>query len=135
MKKLVLLLVLILCFSVFAACSKGNTKPNDDENIESTTELKYKSFTLVVYDPDGNTEAFAVSTDYETVGEILLEKGYIDGEVSKDGLLVKTVNGITLDQAKDGMHWAFYINGEYAVSNVDKTPVTDGFIYEFRAEK
>ena len=47
----------------------------------------------------------------------------------------KTVNGMTADYAKDGVYWAFYIDGEYAMTGVDATNITDGAQYAFRMEK
>ena len=45
-----------------------------------------------------------------------------------------TVNGITLDWEKDGKYWAFYINGEYAMTGVDSTDAEDGAVYTFKPE-
>ena len=47
----------------------------------------------------------------------------------------KTVNGMTADYDKDGVYWAFYIDGEYAMTGVDATNITDGAQYAFRREK
>ena len=35
----------------------------------------------------------------------------------------------------DGVYWAFYVNGEYAVSGVDSTPIAEGESYSFKVEK
>lgn len=47
----------------------------------------------------------------------------------------KNVNGMTADYDKDGVYWAFYIDGEYAMTGVDATNITDGAQYAFRMEK
>ena len=47
----------------------------------------------------------------------------------------KTVNGMTADYDKDGVYWAFYIDGEYAMTGVDATNITEGAQYAFRMEK
>lgn len=47
----------------------------------------------------------------------------------------KTFNGMTADYDKDGVYWAFYIDGEYAMTGVDATNITDGAQYAFRMEK
>ena len=93
-----------------------------------------KSFTFIVYDGNGNNSLFTVHTDEKTVGDALMKVGLISGEDSDYGLYVKTVNGVTLDYDTDGKYWAFYVNGEYAVSGVDTTEITEGGLYEFRAE-
>ena len=41
---------------------------------------------------------------------------------------------VAIRKFKDGKYWAFYVNGEYAVSGVDTTEITEGGLYEFRAE-
>lgn len=42
---------------------------------------------------------------------------------------------MTADYDKDGVYWAFYIDGEYAMTGVDATNITDGARYAFRMEK
>ena len=85
-------------------------------------------------DKDGNETQFEIHTDKETVGEALAELGLIAGEESEYGLFVKSVNGITADYDKDGVYWAFYVNGEYASSGVDTTPIAEGESYSFKVE-
>lgn len=92
-------------------------------------------FTFEVVDGEGNQTNFVINTDKETVGEALLDQELIAGEDSDYGLYVKTVNGITADYDTDGSYWAFYVNGEYASSGVDSTPVVDGDTYSFKVEK
>lgn len=92
-------------------------------------------FTVTVVDKDGNETNFEIHTDKETVGEALTEIGLISGEESEYGLYVTTVNGITADYDTDGTYWAFYINGEYAMTGVDSTAVTEGDNYSFKVEK
>ena len=91
-------------------------------------------FLFNVVDVNGKTAEFLVKTDKKTVGEALSEQGLISGEDGIYGLYVKVVNGIRLEYEKDGKYWAFYINGEYATSGVDKTEIVEGNIYTFKAE-
>ena len=86
-------------------------------------------------DKDWNETKFEVHTDNEIVGEALEELGLISGDEGEYGLYVKTVNGITADYDADGVYWAFYVNGEYAVSGVDSTPIAEGESYSFKVEK
>ena len=88
-----------------------------------------------VVDADGNTVKFTVQTNEKTVGEALQKLGVIDGEEGDYGLYIKTVNGITADYNKDGVYWAFYVDGEYAMTGADMTDVVDGTVYTFRVEK
>ena len=75
-----------------------------------------------------------IHTDKENVGEALEELGVIAGEESDYGLYVKTVNGETVDYDQDGKYCAFYVNGEYAMTSVDATEITEGDSYAFKVE-
>ena len=91
------------------------------------------SFTFVVTDKDENTVTVTVNTDEGTVGAALVALNLVSGSTSEYGLMVDTVNGITLDYNKDGMYWSFYNNGEYAMTGVDATPVEADATYSFVA--
>ncbi len=73
---------------------------------------------------------FTVHTDADTVGAALLEHELIAGDEGPFGLYVKAVNGVVADYDTDGSYWAFYINGEYAVTGVDTTKITEGDTYQ-----
>lgn len=45
------------------------------------------------------------------------------------------VNGIIADYDVDKTYWAFYINGEYAMSGVDTTKIEEGAAYSLKVEK
>lgn len=89
------------------------------------------SFTFVVTDLEGNESTFDITTSKATVGEALLDEGLIAGENSEYGLYVTSVNGMTADWDNDQTYWAFYIDGEYAMTGVDATEVTEGATYSF----
>ena len=133
---LTLLLALTLAFSL-VACNKIDaeglwkdaTYRRDMSFGEGAT-----TFTVDVVVAEQSVR-FTVSTDKETVGAALIEHDLIEGEMGAYGLYVKKVNGITADYDVDASYWGFYINGEYAMSGVDTTPVTDGGAYELRYEK
>ena len=92
-------------------------------------------FLFTVVDKDGVENAFEIHTDKEIVGEALLELGLIEGEEGEFGLFVKAVNGIVADYEVDKTYWAFYVNGEYAMSGVDTTIIEEGTSYMFKVEK
>ena len=102
------------------------------DNVLGEGQMK---FTFTVVDKDGNETNFEIHTDKENVGEALLELDLIAGDEGEYGLYVKTVNGITADYDVDQTYWAFYINGEYASTGVDKTKVEEGASYSFKVEK
>lgn len=124
----VISLVLIAAMALsFSACSN-----NEPENPAGNGE---KSFVFKVVDLDGTEKSFDITTEAKTVGEALLAEELISGTTSEYGLMVDTVNGIKYDYTADGAYWAFYIDGEYAMTGVDSTEITDGATYSFVATK
>ncbi len=133
--------VLVAAIALFTYGCNGNTNTPETPNAEITTDAPTEigqgatSFIFNVIDANGKTTAFSVSTDKAIVGEALQEVNLIAGEEGPYGLYVKTVNGTTLDYDKDGMYWAFCINGEMAPSGVDMTEIKSGEVYSFKAAK
>ena len=122
----VLSFVLIAAMALnLAGCKDGSSKDAGAEKI---------SFKFSVTFEDGKEKTYTIETDKKTVGEALKDEGLIEGEESTYGLYVKTVDGVTLDYEKDGKYWAFYENGKYAAQGVDKTEITEGISYAFKAE-
>lgn len=138
----ILCIVLIAATALFTTgCSDSKKDSNintqdskisiSDENVLGDGETK---FFVTVTDKDGNEDQFEIHTDKETVGEALMEIGLISGEEGPYGLFIKTVNGITVDYDKDGVYWAFYIDGEYATNGAELTKITEGATYSFKVE-
>ena len=133
-KSMLLCMMLAMAFTV-AGCGSKTESIETAEAQEIVLGDGSVKITVIVVDADGNETNFVVSTDKETVGDALLELNLIEGDDSEYGLYVKTVNGITADYDTDGTYWAFYVNGEYASTGVDSTPVNEGDTYEFKVEK
>ena len=132
-----LCVVLSAAMALFTGCNE--TKPISSTDVTPTDITVVgqgnTSFDFSVTDQDGNTTYFTVNTNQTTVGAALLENNLIAGEEGDYGLYVKQVNGITADFNVDGSYWAFYVNGEYAVSGVDLTEIKAGESYAFKVEK
>lgn len=94
-----------------------------------------KEFSITVVLDSGEETSLTIHTDKDTVGEALMDLGVLAGEDGEYGLYVKTVNGTTVDYEKDGKYWAFYIDGEYSMTGVDTTKITEGESYAFKVEK
>ncbi len=134
--------VLIAAMALTLSCCAKNKTPNksaDSAVASAVSEHELGNgknhFDFTVTDKVGNQTIFKIKTDKKTVGDALLELGLISGTDSDYGLYVKNVNGIELDFDKDGYYWAFYENGKYAQSGVEKTEITNGSSYEFKAQK
>ena len=108
---------------------------NGDQILNNVLGEGAVVFDFEVVDKDGNTTKFEIHTDKTTVGEALLELELIEGEDGAYGLYVKKVIGITADYDVDQTYWAFYINGEMAMTGVDATDVEAGATYSFKVSK
>lgn len=135
----------LLCMALIAAMAlfaTGCSGKKTAETVDGTTVYAdgdvvgegAKQFTLVIADKDGTETRLEIHTDKDIVGEALLDNQVVAGEDSQYGLYVKTVNGITADFDTDGVYWAFYIDGEYAMTGVDATEITEGVTYSLRVE-
>ena len=146
-KKLKSLLFCMMLIVAMAFTTVGCNTKKESGNAESTTvqetvknEVEVLGegktmFLFTVVDKDGNETNFEIHTDKEIVGEALLDLELIDGDDGEFGLYVKKVNGITADYDVDQTYWAFYVDGEYAMSGVDATTVEEGMTYAFKVEK
>lgn len=127
-----LFLALILIFSM-ASCQTKIPKEGLWENATYRADKEFGtgSKTIVVEVEAGEQKVtFTVHTDAETVGAALQEHDLIAGENGQYGLYVKVVNGITADYDVDQSYWAFYINGEMAMTGVDSTSIDESAIYK-----
>lgn len=157
-KSLLSLFLVVVCIFTLSACSNSFEKPNvnkDDSTIstnnnESTkdqgiwesatyrdnTEFGVGSKTVTVeVKAENKIITFTIKTDKDTVGAALIEHGLIAGDESQYGLYVKSVNGMTADYDVDKSYWAFYINGEYAMTGVDSTEIDEGATYQLEYTK
>ena len=131
---LALMLIVAIAFS-FSACGKNDSNTNTTTTQASGETKKELSFVFKVVDLDGSEKSFDITTDAKTVGEALVAEKLISGEQGDYGLMVDTVNGIKYDYNADAAYWAFYVNGEYAMSGVDTTDIDETAVYSFVATK
>lgn len=131
-------IILALVFVMaFVSCSKvEKTGVWENATYREDMEFGEGSKTVVVeVKAEGQTVTFTIKTDKDTVGAALIENGIIDGEEGPYGLYVKVVNGITADYDIDQSYWSFYIGGEYAMTGVEKTNITEGITYQLEYTK
>ncbi len=136
-------IVLIAAMALFTVGCNDNTANTDVSSASTDITLKTEATVLgsgatqisvTVTDESGNATVFTVYTDKEIVGDALTEVGLISGSDGPYGLTVETVNGKTVTWDADGKYWAFYIDGEYAMTGVDSTKITAGDEYAFKVE-
>ena len=89
-----------------------------------------KAYTFTVINADGSEKVHKLRTDEEMLGDALVNEGLLEGEEGPYGLYVKTVDGITADEANQEW-WCLTKGGEEVFTGVDMTPVEDGAAYEF----
>ena len=136
------LLSLVLVFVLVAAaaltgCSGApaeTTEPPQPSGDVTVLGEGSKSFDLTIVDKEGVSHLYQIHTDEEFVGFALIAHELIEGEEGPYGMYIKSVLGQVLDYETDGMYWSFYVGGEYAMTGVDLTPVTEGESYTLKAE-
>ena len=148
-----LLLVLLLAAAALTGCAQNPTASTEAPKTQAQTEAPKTEgqteapkteapdaelqelgegsslFYLEVGFADGSTASYAIHSDAETVGAALSDLELIEGE---NGMYT-TVCGKTLDWDADHMYWAFYIEGEYASTGLDDTPITQEAHYALTA--
>ena len=136
---LIFCVMLIVAMALFTSGCNDKVKVTPEkENVSGEITVLGEgetTFLFTVVDRDGAETAFEIHTDKEIVGDALAELGLLTGEESSYGLFVKAVNGIVADYEVDKTYWAFYVNGEYAMSGVDTTTIEEGTSYMFKVEK
>ncbi len=132
-----LFLILALAFSL-AGCGKADEPQGVWANATYTEDTEFgtgANTVKVEVSVLENNVTFTINTDSQTVGEALLENELISGDESEYGLYVKVVNGITADYDVDQSYWAFYIDGEYAMTGVDATDIDSNSVYKLEYTK
>ena len=137
MKKTLSVLLAVIMILCIVSCNKVD-KTGAWENATYRRDKEFGDGAKTVQvevKADDQSVTFTIHTDKETLGDALLEHNLISGEEGAYGLYVKFVNGIEADYDKDQTYWAFYKNGEYMMSGVDTTVISDGEHYELVKEK
>ena len=121
MKKNTKLILAVIALVVVIAVFVGVyvfTRPDTAEGA--------KEIVVTVVHGDGTEKEFVYHTDYEYLGEVILEDGLVEGDDSEYGLYIKVVDGEQADYTVDGAYWALWQNGEMAMQGADQTPIADG---------
>ena len=126
-----IILTLVFVLALVSCNTADKSDVWQSATYHNDMELGNGAKTVVVAVKAGEKQVtFTVRTDKDTVGAALLEHGLISGEEGQYGLYLKAVNGMTADYDIDMSYWAFYINGDYALTGVDTTEIVEGENYE-----
>ena len=141
-----LLLMLITVMALSGCDNNGGSSSNEDiqgagtlgtEDVGGSMEIfpqvgeGENSFLFEVVTDEDMSYFWVVHTNYSTVGEALLEHDLVRGEMSDFGLFVHEIKGIVADFNANGAFWAFYIDGDFAVTGVMETEIEADTIYAF----
>ena len=139
MKKKIIILLIALAIPVFVSCgtSAKNTEALWQNAIyKENAEVGDGSKTAVLEVKIGDkTVSITIHTDCESLEDALTENNLATGEESATGLYVKSVIGVTADYDVDGSYWAFYIDGETAITGVSGAEFTEGAVYRLEYTK
>ena len=130
--KIVSLMLIAAVSLTLVSCAPTENETDEVSSIVSVaTEIEF-TFTATLL--DGTEKTYTVKTDKTVVGDALKEEGLISGTEDQFGLYVNTVCGEYHKWEDDGKYWAFYIDGKYAMTGVDKTKIEEGRTYSFKVE-
>ena len=120
MKQTKLFRVSLLVFAVLIAATVLCTACT-----QAQPQVGTKTITVEIIVDGADTVTKSITTEAEYLRGALEEEDLIAGEESQYGLFVKTVNGVTIDDAKQ-QWWCFTKDGGDLFTGVDTTPIADG---------
>ena len=134
MRRLLTLILALLL--LLTACGGGSTSGESDPppNAAAYVQEIGQGETVFRFEATDNNDvrtAWNVHTNEETVGAALVAIGLISGDETDFGLMVTEVNGVIADWDANQAFWAFYINGEFAMTGADATYIEPGATYAF----
>ena len=135
-RTLLVILSLVFIISLVACNTVDKTGIWEDATYLRDMEFGNGAKTVVVeVKAIDQMVTFTIKTDKATVGEALIEHGLINGEQGAWGLYVKEVNGMVADYDVDQTYWAFYVNGEFALTGVEMTEINEADTYQLELTK
>ena len=120
-KKALLGLAVLLCAAALLAGIYLTFRPQ--------TQQGAKTVTVEVIAAGETVQTHTIHTDAEYLRGALEQEEMVAGEESSYGLFIKTVDGITADDAKQEW-WCVTKDGGQVDTGVDSTPIADGDRFE-----
>lgn len=118
--------IILVVLLVVGGILYGQLKPRTTEGA--------KEITVTVIHGDQSEKEFTYHTDEEFLGAVLTQEGLIKGEEGPYGIFIKTVDGETVDDAKQ-QWWCLTKAGEDVYTGADETPIQDGDQFELTCKE
>jgi hypothetical protein len=142
---------------LFGACDLKTTTSSTEGSNQVSTTAEIKSFTVQIIVTGDDPETTEVETEYISVSKVivfnetdnlleLLRENFVvycadangqkDETCSYNGGFGRYLVGIDVLDATSvtNGYISFYIDGNYAMSGVDATPLEDGKVFSFKLE-
>ncbi len=88
-----------------------------------------KSITVEIVHGDGQAKAFTDKTDFEYLGQWLLEEKLVTQEEYESGFYTLIDGESAVWSDEEHVYWALYEGEDYAMQGINETPLTDGGSY------
>ncbi|NLZ80594.1 MAG: DUF4430 domain-containing protein [Clostridiales bacterium] len=98
-------------------------------NLRPVGAVGEKDIVVEVVLADESSKEFKINTDTEFLRQALDEYELIEGDESQYGFFVKTVDGVTANDANQEW-WCITSNGEEIMLGIDSIPLNDGDHFE-----
>ena len=110
--------ILVIAVTLLAGCAQDTTNPNTAEAVTFVLEITDNEGEIYTLHGQGLTG--------QTVGDIMVQQGFI-----ADDEYITVIRGVEADWDTDNAYWAFYIDGEFAMTGAFITPIKEGVTYAF----
>lgn len=123
-----IIIIVVACFAVLALLATGLYFA-----VSDGTSGGEKMITINV-NSGSYYNSKTVTTSEKYLGSALRARGLIGGVEQETGFFVTSVFGVFADN-EDGYYWMVYKDGELLPTGVDKTPIKNGDVFDFKCEQ
>lgn len=88
-----------------------------------------KAITVEIVHGDGQEKTFTDKTDFEYLGQWLLEEKLVTQEEYESGFYTLIDGESAVWSDEEHVYWALYEGEDYAMQGINETPLTDGGSY------
>lgn len=93
------------------------------------TSAGEKNFTVTIVHSDGTSRELELSSGEEFLAPALRAEGILTDDGVESGMY-NIVDGETASWEENQSYWGFYVNGEYAMTGMNDTPIEEGAAYK-----